>query len=172
MLHAGVPLDGFGVGTELVASKDSPTLSMVYKLVAVDGEGRVKLAPGKRTYPLAKQVWRRFDQDGRMAGDTVTAATETAEGQPLLVPVLQQGRLVSPLPALDAIRDHCLSAATPSCRAELGPTRRPNRSVLRPPRSRGYPPGPEPALNEPPKRTAIWALGPVCHPDPSPIPRA
>lgn len=108
MLQKGAPLDGFGVGTELLASRDSPTLSMVYKLVAVAGEGRVKLAPGKRTYPLAKQVYRGFDERGLMTGDHVTAADEQAEGQPLLVPVLKQGRLIGcPLPALDAIRERC-----------------------------------------------------------------
>jgi nicotinate phosphoribosyltransferase len=104
----GVPIDAFGVGTELVTSRDAPALSMVYKLVAVDGQGRVKLAPGKRTYPLAKQVWRRFDADGRMAGDHVTAADEPSDGTPLLRPVVRQGRLVEgALPPMSVLRDHC-----------------------------------------------------------------
>lgn len=107
LLAAGAPIDAFGVGTELVTSRDAPALSMVYKLVAVGGEGRVKLAPGKRTYPLAKQVWRRLDPEGRFAGDHVTAATETSEGEPLLVPIVRGGRLAGPLPQLDAIRARC-----------------------------------------------------------------
>ena len=38
---------------------------MVYKLVELDGAGRVKLSPGKKTYPLAKQIFRTYDDEGR-----------------------------------------------------------------------------------------------------------
>jgi len=107
LLAAGAPLDAFGVGTELITSRDAPALSMVYKLVELDGRGRVKLSPGKRTYPLAKQVYRRRDGQGRFAGDTVTGAAEVVYGDPLLVPVVREGRLASSLPGLEAIREHC-----------------------------------------------------------------
>ena len=80
---------------------------MVYKLVELDGAGRIKLSPGKRTYPLAKQVYRRRDAEGRFAGDRVTRADETAEGEPLLVPVVRDGQARRPLPDLDAIRARC-----------------------------------------------------------------
>ena len=69
--------------------------------------GGYKLSPGKKTYPMAKQVYRRRDADGRFASDHVTRADETAEGEPLLVPYIEQGRLVRALPTLDAIREHC-----------------------------------------------------------------
>ncbi|HVY63712.1 MAG TPA: nicotinate phosphoribosyltransferase, partial [Gammaproteobacteria bacterium] len=36
--------------------------------------------------------------------DVVAAATEPPRGEPLLAPVLRAGRLVTPLPTLDAIR--------------------------------------------------------------------
>ena len=56
LLGQGAPIDAFGVGTELITSRDAPAISMVYKLVELDGVGRIKRSEGKRTYPLAKQV--------------------------------------------------------------------------------------------------------------------
>ncbi len=107
LVGQGAPIDAFGVGTELITSRDAPALSMVYKLVAVEGVGRIKLSPGKKTYPLAKQVWRRRDGQGRFAGDHVTRADESSEGEPLLVPIVQGGRLAEPLPTLENVRQHC-----------------------------------------------------------------
>lgn len=104
LTQAEAPIDAFGVGTELVTSRDAPALSMVYKLVAVDGDGRSKKAPGKLTYPLAKQVYRTRDARGRFQGDYVTKVDESAPGEPLLRLVVHEGRLASPLPDLDAVR--------------------------------------------------------------------
>jgi len=104
---SGAPIDGFGVGTELVTSRDAPALGIVYKLVELDGQGRVKLSPGKRTYPMPKQVFRRRGADGRFCGDHVTRADEVADGEPLLARVVQAGRLERSLPDLDAIRFYC-----------------------------------------------------------------
>lgn len=107
LIEAGAPVDGFGVGTELITSRDAPALGMVYKLVELDGEGKYKLSPSKKTYPMAKQVFRRCDANGRFAGDHVTRSDENAEGEPLLVPIVRGGKLVEPLPALEAIRARC-----------------------------------------------------------------
>jgi nicotinate phosphoribosyltransferase len=107
LVAAGAQIDGFGIGTELITSRDAPALSMVYKLVELDGKGRFKLSPDKKTYPMAKQVFRRRGAGGRFAGDLVTRADETADGEPLLVAVVRSGRLVTPLPSLEAIRAHC-----------------------------------------------------------------
>ena len=107
LLAAKAPIDGFGVGTELITSRDAPALSMVYKLVEIDGEGRIKLAPGKKTYPMAKQVYRRLDSNGKFRGDLVTRADEPAEGEPLLVPLIRNGQFVRPLPPLESIRARC-----------------------------------------------------------------
>jgi nicotinate phosphoribosyltransferase len=109
IVAAGAAVDGFGVGTELITSRDAPALSMVYKLVELDGNGKFKLSPGKRTYPMAKQVFRRRDSSGRFAGDHVTRAEENAEGEPLLVEVVRSGHLMRDLPALENIVDRCRS---------------------------------------------------------------
>jgi nicotinate phosphoribosyltransferase len=107
LLESGAPIDAFGIGTELITSRDAPALSMVYKLVELDGAGRIKLSPGKKTYPMAKQVHRFRDTAGRYSLDRVTRADEPSDGEPLLVPVVHNGGLVSPLPTLDVVRAHC-----------------------------------------------------------------
>lgn len=107
LVEAGAPYDAFGVGTEVVTSRDAPALSIVYKLVALNGRGRVKLSPGKKTYPLGKQIYRRRDPTGRFLSDHVTRSDEPSEGEPLLTQVVRDGALVAPLPRLDAIREHC-----------------------------------------------------------------
>jgi nicotinate phosphoribosyltransferase len=109
LVSSSAPIDGFGVGTELITSRDAPALSMVYKLVEVDGHGKYKLSPGKKNYPMAKQVFRQFAADGRFQCDLVTRSNEKAEGEPLLVPVLTRGQLVRPLPSLESIRGRCRS---------------------------------------------------------------
>lgn len=104
LLAAGAPIDLFGVGTELVTSRDEPTLSTVYKLVeqetAAGTVGRFKLSADKATYPFAKQVYRRMTPDGRFASDLIARATEPPVGEPLLVPVMRKGELIAPLPSL------------------------------------------------------------------------
>ncbi len=106
---ADAPIDSFGIGTELVTSRDAPALSMVYKLVELDGSGRFKLAPGKKTYPMAKQVYRRRDESGAFAGDLVARADEPAPSgtEPLLVPVLRDGEPVGRRPTLADARARC-----------------------------------------------------------------
>lgn len=107
LLAAGAPIDVFGVGTELVTSRDEPSLSTVYKLVEQETAqgviGRLKRSEGKATYPYAKQVYRQI-VDGTMVGDLVVREGERAPGEPLLVPVLAGGRPVKPLPALEENR--------------------------------------------------------------------
>ncbi len=107
LVDAGAPYDAFGVGTELITSRDAPALSLVYKLVELEGRGRIKLSPGKKTYPLGKQVYRRVDANGRFREDHVTKSDELAKGTPLLLPIVRNGGLVAPLPSLEAIRERC-----------------------------------------------------------------
>jgi nicotinate phosphoribosyltransferase len=97
LVAAGAPIDIWGVGTELGTSRDSPVVNGVYKLVADrrgdDWRGVSKASPGKATLPGAKQVFRRFE-GGTMAGDTIAAADEELDGEPLLVPAMQGGERV------------------------------------------------------------------------------
>jgi nicotinate phosphoribosyltransferase len=107
LVGSGAPLDSFGVGTEVITSRDAPALAAVYKLVELDGQGKFKLSSAKKTFPMAKQVFRRRGAGGRFCGDHVTRADLEAPGDPLLVPVVRAGRLVSGLPSLENIKDHC-----------------------------------------------------------------
>ncbi|GBD43794.1 Nicotinate phosphoribosyltransferase pncB2 [bacterium HR40] len=101
----GVPIDGWGVGTSLTTSNDWASLDCAYKLVDYAGKPRRKRSEGKATLPARKQVFRRFDRSGRMVADTIALESERLAGEPLLVPVIRGGELVSPLPSLARIRE-------------------------------------------------------------------
>lgn len=111
LLAAAAPIDVFGVGTELVTSRDEPTLNIVYKLVEQETPqgtfGRFKLAPGKKNYPYPKQIYRRQDAGGTIVGDRIVKATSQEEGEALLVPVLRRGEPVGTLPSLGESRRRC-----------------------------------------------------------------
>jgi nicotinate phosphoribosyltransferase len=117
LLAAGAPIDLFGVGTEMVTSRDEPTLSTVYKLVEQEMPhgvvGRMKLSTEKKTYPFAKQIYRTIGEDGKFKNDVVVRATEPIprEGEvpaeTLLTHVMQRGQLVRPLPSLEESRERC-----------------------------------------------------------------
>lgn len=107
MLRQGTPADAFAVGTELITSADAPSLPMVYKLVELDGVGRLKLSSQKRSYPFAKQVERLSDPDNRFVKDRIVLDQEPPAGPRLLELVMSAGRRVAPAPSLDQIREHC-----------------------------------------------------------------
>ena len=100
LLAAGAPIGGFGVGTSLTTSSDRPALDCAYKLQEYAGVARRKYSSGKATWPGRKQVWRRFGPDGRMAGDTISLADDRQDGEPLLVPVMRDGRRLGPAQTL------------------------------------------------------------------------
>ena len=91
LLAAGAPIDAFGVGTRAVTSADAPSFDAVYKLVAYDGGGRMKLSPEKETLPGPKQVFRLRDGEGIAIGDVIAHADERLDGDPLLAPVMRDG---------------------------------------------------------------------------------
>lgn len=95
LLAAGAPIDGFGLGTRLDVSQDAPSLDCAYKLTEYAGRPRRKRSEGKVSWPGRKQVWRRYDTAGRMSGDVIALEGETADGEPLLVPVMRAGRRTS-----------------------------------------------------------------------------
>jgi nicotinate phosphoribosyltransferase len=97
LLSDGAPIDGFGVGTALSTSSDAPSLGVIYKLVEVELGGRVhsaaKFSEEKHTYPGRKQVFRFSDKEGAFSHDIIGHEDEIfADAQPLLVPVMRQGR--------------------------------------------------------------------------------
>jgi nicotinate phosphoribosyltransferase len=106
LVQSGAPIDAFGVGTRMGTSADHPYLSVVYKLVELDGQPRVKLAPGKKTLPGRKQVHRRVVA-GAAIEDVVTLAGEEGppRSRPLLFPVVHRGRRVLPPADLVAARE-------------------------------------------------------------------
>lgn len=101
---AGAPIDGFGIGTRLTTSADAPYLDCAYKLQEYAGQARRKRSAGKATWPGRKQVYRRFDGAGRMAGDVVTLEDDRCEGQALLEPVIADGRRLRRSPSLAEVR--------------------------------------------------------------------
>jgi nicotinate phosphoribosyltransferase len=104
LLAAGAPIDGFGVGTSLTTSFDLPALDCAYKLQEYDSVARRKLSTGKATWPGRKQVFRRFDAAGRMAGDLLTLEGDPQKGEALIQLVMKNGKPVKPRPSLAEAR--------------------------------------------------------------------
>ncbi|MBK9263507.1 MAG: nicotinate phosphoribosyltransferase [Polyangiaceae bacterium] len=111
---AGAPIDLYGVGTDLVASLDSPALGGVYKLVEIEQDGKIvpicKFSESKATFPGQHQVFRYLDSTGKIAKDVIALADEDpislGEGvaHALLVPRMKAGARTSPPDSLDTIR--------------------------------------------------------------------
>lgn len=98
------------MGTSLTTSSDVPAIDCVYKLQEYAGLPRRKWSSKKATWPGRKQVWRRYDAEGRMAGDLISvddaaAPAKTGGGyEPLVHCVMRNGRRLAPSPSLDEIR--------------------------------------------------------------------
>ncbi len=103
LLAGGAPIDGFGIGTSLTTSSDAPALDCAYKLEEYAGVARRKRSAGKATWPGRKQVWRRFDAAGKMAGDILSLEDDRIDGEALIEPVMRNGRRLR-RPSLDEIR--------------------------------------------------------------------
>lgn len=114
----GAPIDSFGVGTELVTSRDDPALSGIYKLVSVNREGktvyRVKTSEGKRTFPGAKQIYRKYSQRGEIQEDVLALEKEERPPGtvPLMIRVFDKGKIIYRLPALTEIQNRATEQVT------------------------------------------------------------
>ena len=117
LLKNGAPIDSFGVGTRLATGANynsltgkgsTSALGGVYKLVESDGKpvGKQSLdEPSKATVPGKKQIYRVTDANGNYVKDCVTLWDEPiSEGQPLLIPIIQDGELVYNVPDLHDIQ--------------------------------------------------------------------
>ena len=120
---ASAPVDGYGVGTQLVTGSGHPTSGFVYKLVARENDDGVlqsvakksvdKVSVGGRKYAL-----RRRDTDGVAEAEVIgvgTPAENDGDDRELLVQLVRAGEVVGSEP-LGAARDR--HTAT---RAELPP---------------------------------------------------
>ncbi|HSA65768.1 MAG TPA: nicotinate phosphoribosyltransferase [Nitrospira sp.] len=104
LVQCGAPIDSFAVGTAMTTSADAPSLDCAYKLQEYAGRACRKRSEGKATWPGRKQVYRIYAKSGRLHHDMVTTLDDRQEGEPLLSPVMKEGRRLAPSPALDDIR--------------------------------------------------------------------
>ncbi|MEM8506103.1 MAG: nicotinate phosphoribosyltransferase, partial [Cyanobacteria bacterium P01_D01_bin.1] len=95
-------IDGYGLGTKLVTGTP---VNGVYKLVEIDGIPVMKESSGKLTYPGRKQLFRRYDEAGKIVGDRLALSIESAQGNeiPLLHRVMHDGIQITEPDSLDAI---------------------------------------------------------------------
>lgn len=137
MLSQGAKVDCFIVGERLITSASSPLFGGVYKLCAVEKDGRIipkiNLSENvkKITIPSSKSVYRLFDMNsGKAIADVLTTDSEEIDdtkpyelfdpdftwkrkeienyvARPLLVKIFDKGKCVYTSPALTQIRDYC-----------------------------------------------------------------
>lgn len=135
----GARINAWGVGTHMVTAYDSPALSGVYKLVALEENGawqsRMKISSNieKATDPGRKRLVRYFDGEGHplcdvmylegeagLAGGPVigrnrmwpnrkVTQSEAARAEDLLRPVFAGGERTVDSPPIKAVRDHALA---------------------------------------------------------------
>jgi nicotinate phosphoribosyltransferase len=109
LLSKKAKIDAFGVGTKMGTSADYPYIDVIYKLSeTADRNGDfspiMKLSKGKITLPGRKQVFRFEDDKGNYMKDMITLADEDVEGKPLLVKMMEKGKIIRELPPLMEIR--------------------------------------------------------------------
>ncbi len=110
VLAKGGQVDSFAVGTKMGVSADAPYFDIAYKLVKYGDRPVMKLSTGKVTLVDKKQIWRTYDEAGRMLKDTISLRDELLpQGKPRLQPVMQGGRICQPLPSLKESREYFLS---------------------------------------------------------------
>ena len=136
-LLQGAKIDIFGVGERLITSKSEPVFGGVYKLVAVEKQGKmipkIKISENieKITNPGFKQVYRLFSKEsGEAVADVITLFGETIDtdkpyeifdpdhtwkrkllkdftAEKLTVPIYEKGRRVYESPDVHQIREKC-----------------------------------------------------------------
>ena len=72
------PIDGYGIGTELVTGKPDAALDGVYKLALCNDLPRMKLSENieKMTYPGRKSLYRYYDNEGNFFRDGILLEDE------------------------------------------------------------------------------------------------
>ena len=109
LLAKGAKIDSFGVGTKMGTSADRPFLDVIYKLcetITANGDSLpiMKLSKDKITLPGRKQVYRFKNRIGDFEKDVIALADEKMQGEPLLIKVMEKGKITYNLPSLNEIR--------------------------------------------------------------------
>ena len=109
LLNDGAKIDVFGVGTKMGTSADRPYLDVIYKLCEImraDGifSPIMKLSKDKITLPGRKQVYRFKNKDASFSRDVIALADERVDGEPLLVKVMEKGKVSCDFQSLEQIR--------------------------------------------------------------------
>lgn len=137
MVAQGAKVDCFIVGERLITSASAPLFGGVYKLCAVEKDGRIipkiNLSENVRkiTIPSSKQVYRLFDMEsGKAIADVLTTDSEEIDeskpyelfdpdftwkrkeienfvARPLLVKIFDEGKCVYESPSPQRIREYC-----------------------------------------------------------------
>lgn len=137
MIRQGACVDSFGVGERMITASSAPVFGGVYKLVAVEQEGkltpRIKVSENvaKITTPGFKKVWRLFDNENNKAiADVITLHDEIIDDTqpyeifdpehiwkrkivtnftavPLMVQLFEKGVCVYQSPTVEEIRQRC-----------------------------------------------------------------
>ena len=87
----GAKIDMYGVGTKLITSEDTPSLGCVYKLSAIERNGkllpRMKISDSivKVTNPGLKTLYRIYDKDTGMAFADLIALADEKIDKPLVL---------------------------------------------------------------------------------------
>lgn len=78
LIEQGAKIDVFGIGTKLATSYKSPALGMVYKLVEINGNPRIKLSENieKMTIPCKKYLFRLYGFDDIGVMDLMTQESD------------------------------------------------------------------------------------------------
>jgi len=113
LLRRGAKIDSFGVGTRMSTSEDRPYVDIIYKLSEkMDKKGKfvptMKLSKGKITLPGRKQVFRVKDNRDYFVKDIIALDNEKVKGEPLLVKVMEKGKIIYDFPSLEEIRKRTL----------------------------------------------------------------
>lgn len=110
LLRQGAAIDNFGVGTNMGTSIDAPCLDVIYKISEVTDENgkflpTMKLSKDKVTFPGRKQIYRVYDKRHKCLKDIVGLEGEKIKGRPLLIKVVDKGKIIYHNPSPDRIRD-------------------------------------------------------------------
>jgi nicotinate phosphoribosyltransferase len=116
---ASAPVDGYGVGTQLVTGSGHPTSGFVYKLVAREDDTSVMRSVAKKSVDKISIGGRKYALRRRTAAGVAeaevigigTPARDDGDDRPLLVPLVRDGEVVGREPLEAARERHVLSRA-------------------------------------------------------------